>query len=75
MKELNVVAKLFAIAPIRIHQLIRNKQIAFRTDHNGVYVDQDELQRWFDAHPDQLKAWQEAFQYTREHLISNSYVK
>ena len=75
MKELTVVAKLFAIAPIRIHQLIRNKQISFRAFHTGVYVNQDELQRWFDDHMWTLMAWQDAFKKTQKNLIANGYVK
>lgn len=74
MIPIYIAAKIFAIAPIRIHQLIRNKQISFRAFHTGVYVNQDELQRWFDAHPEQLEAWKESFKYTREYLISNGYV-
>lgn len=75
MKPIEIVAKSFGIAPIRVHQLIRNKQIAFRADHNGVYVNQDELQRWFDDHIWTLMEWQEAFKKTQKNLIANGYVK
>lgn len=74
MKPLKYIASMFSVALIRIHQLIRNKQISYKADKLGVYVDEIELNRWFDQHPDQLQRWKEAYDYTKKHLISNSYL-
>lgn len=75
MKPIEIVAKSFGIAPIRIHQLIRNNQIAYKVDKISVYVDEKEVGRWLEKNPEKLQQWQEAYSYTREHLISNKYVK
>ena len=75
MKKIELVARELEIAPIRIHQLIRNKQISYKADKLGVYVDEREINRWFDQHPDQLQRWKEAYDYTKKHLISNGYVQ
>ena len=75
MKTIEIVAKSFGIATIRIHQLIRNNQIAYKADKISVYVDETEVERWLDRHPDKLQQWQDAYSYTRGRLISNKYMK
>ena len=76
MIPIYIAAKIFAIAPIRIHQLIRNKQISFKTYITGeVYVNKDELKQFFAKNPDQQKAWEKAFKKTQKNLIANGYVR
>lgn len=57
MKPIEIVAKSFGIAPIRIHQLIRNNQIAYKADKISVYVDEKEVERWLEKNPEKLQQW------------------
>lgn len=54
-------SKLFAIAEIRIWELIRNGRIEKTWDCNSTHVDKIEVSDYFAKNPEQLEKWQDDF--------------
>ena len=57
MKPLNFIAKSFGIAPIRIHQLIRQGVVGFKIESGFVWVDEKAVSDYFKCNPEIHARW------------------
>ena len=57
MKPLNFIAKSFGIAPIRIHQLIRQGVVGFKIKSDCVWVDEKAASDYFKCNPEIYARW------------------
>lgn len=57
MKPLKYIASIFGVAPIRIHQLIRQKIVRFKIESGFVWVDEKAVSDYFKYNPEIHARW------------------
>lgn len=75
MKPIEIVARELEIAPIRIHQLIRQNKVQFKADYFGVYVTEAEIVQFFESHPDIYTIWKENYNHNQRCRLQSSIYK